>query len=212
MDIKLEINDLHFAYRDIKIIRGLNLLINKGEICGLIGPSGIGKSTLLRVIAGLQAPGQGTIKIDGEVVNSSDIFLPPEKRGVGLVFQDFGLFPHLTVEKNIAFGLHSCTKTERLNKTEKMLKLISMTGHRKNYPYQLSGGQQQRVALARSLAPEPQLLLLDEPFSNLDMDTRSRMRREIKEILDTTGTTCILSTHDKDDIEQICHRVVEMRG
>lgn len=207
---KLEIENLKFSYKNTNIINGLSLTVKSGDICGLIGPSGIGKTTLLRIICGLEIPTSGTIKINSTLVNCDNIYTPPEKRNVGLVFQDFGLFPHLTVEKNIAFGLHRYKKAQKKDIIDKMLSLVNLKAHKKDYPYQLSGGQQQRVALARSLAPSPSLLLLDEPFSNLDSALKSKIRTEIKEIIKKSQTTCILSTHDKEDIEKICDSVIKL--
>lgn len=215
MTTKLSIENLCFSFEKTRpsasakkqLITDFNLSLTTGEICGLVGASGSGKTTILRIIAGLMMPDSGVIKIDGQVVNDTSAYTPPEKRGIGFLFQDYGLFPHLTVEKNIAFGLHRHSKAEKKEIIEDMLSLINMTDYKKAYPYQLSGGQQQRVALARSLAPKPHVLLLDEPFSNLDSHIKTVIRNEMKEILKKTQMTVVLSTHDKDDIEQVCDRV-----
>lgn len=201
---KLKIENLYFSYNGKEIIKDFSLTLQKGDICGLLGANGSGKTTLLRIISGLEIPKSGTIIIDGNITNSKDIFMPPEKRNIGLVFQDYGLFPHLNVEKNIAFGLHPFKKEKKKEIIETMLELIRMKDLRKYYPYQLSGGQQQRVALARSLSPSPQLILLDEPFSNLDVILKSSIREDIKNIIETMGITCILSTHDEEDVKLIC--------
>ena len=201
---KLSIQNLSFFYNDKTVIKNFNLSLNKGDICGLMGSSGSGKTTLLRLIAGLETPDEGTISMENQVIYNDKIFVPPQKRGIGFVFQDYGLFPHLTVEKNITYGLHKKPKEERLYILQEMLELIGMCDYRKRYPYQLSGGQQQRVALARALAPGPGLLLLDEPFSNLDKETKHKIRHQVRGILKSTKTTCILSTHDIKDIEVVC--------
>lgn len=210
---KLHIENLCFSFDRTnqnskpQLIKDFNLTLQKGEICGLVGASGSGKTTILRLIAGLTKPNSGVIKIDDTVVNANDAYVSPEKRGIGFLFQDYGLFPHLTVEKNIAFGLHKHPKAEKKQLVEEMLTLINMNDYKKSYPFQLSGGQQQRVALARSLAPKPHVLLLDEPFSNLDSHIKTVIRNEMKDILKRTNMTVVLSTHDKDDIEQVCDRV-----
>lgn len=204
---KLEVKNLKFAYNETIILNNFALRLKKGEVCGLKGFSGAGKTTLLRIIAGLEVlRGHGHIYIDGKDITS----LPPEKRGIGFVFQDYGLFPHMTVEKNIAYGLFKYTKAEKKKIIEEMLTLINMTDKRKSYPYELSGGQQQRAALARSLAPKPQLLLLDEPFSNIDSELKNSIRKEIKRILTETEATCILSTHDDNDIKEVCSRMYSL--
>jgi len=217
---KLNVTNLSFAYKisqrsfwkksqiqKKEIVTNFNINLKHKEVYGLIGGSGSGKSTILRLIAGLERPDAGTILMDNQVISSQNIFVAAHKRNIGLVFQDYGLFPHLTVEKNIAYGLYKFDSDEKKHVIEEMLMLINMKNHRKLYPYQLSEGQSQRVALARSLAPKPQLLLLDEPFSNLDTQIKIKIRREIKEILTSMGISCILSTHDMEDIKHICHNV-----
>jgi len=208
---KLCVDNLSFFYeKGIRLIEQFSLTLQEGEICGLLGASGSGKTTILRLLAGLESPSGGTIKIDDTIIYSDMYNLPPEKRKIGLLFQDYGLFPHMSVEKNISFGLHKYSKQERLEIIEEMLQLIGMSELRKRYPYQLSGGQQQRVALARALAPKPEVLLLDEPFSNLDNDIKGKIRTQMKEILTHTNTTCILCTHDTSDVDYICNRAIKL--
>lgn len=203
---------ISFSYTTAKndTIRDFSLSLNKGEIIGILGQSGSGKSTLLRLIAGLETPSEGSIVIDGKTVVDEQTFVPPETRGVGMVFQDYCLFPHLSVADNIIFGLDRLPRGKRQGRLKEMLKLVQLEGYEKRYPYELSGGQQQRVALARALAPEPSILLLDEPFSNLDTELKSTIRAELKQILLKAGMTCILVTHDLEDAEAICSRTVFM--
>lgn len=203
-------NHISFGYGREMIIDDFSLTLEKGEIVGILGRSGSGKSTLLRIIAGLEVPSAGSIVIDGRTVVDSVRFVPPELRGVGMVFQDYALFPHLTAEKNILFGLHRLSKAERSRRLQEMLELVHLKGLEKRYPHELSGGQQQRVALARALAPKPSILLMDEPFSNLDADLKEKIRLELKRILRTANMTCIFVTHDKEDVKAICDRVVTM--
>jgi len=209
---KINVKDLCFCYDKNKhIISHFSLQLKEGEVCALMGPSGSGKTTILRALVGLETPNSGVIEVDNKTLFSDKVNLPPEKRNIGIVFQDYGLFPHLTVAGNINFGLHKLKKGDRASVVNKMLELIAMKEYKDYYPYQLSGGQQQRVALARALAPMPTVLLLDEPFSNLDMDIRTKLRLDIKEILKQTNTTCILSTHDEDDVRVICDRHVKIK-
>ena len=201
--MQLRINDLNFAYnkKEEKIIKDFNLEIQKGEIAALVGASGSGKITILRLIAGLEIPESGEIFITDQKVAADNIFLAPEKREVGMVFQDYALFPHLNVEKNIAFGIDNLSKNEKKSRVKELLQLVNLEGFEKRYPHQLSGGQQQRIALARTLAPGPELLLLDEPFSNLDAELKDKIRRELNEIIREVGITTILVSHDREDAE-----------
>ncbi|OUM98534.1 MAG: ABC transporter [Paenibacillaceae bacterium ZCTH02-B3] len=210
----VEIRDLTFAYdrRQPPVIEGFSLSVEKGEILGVLGPSGSGKSTLLRLIAGLEVPAAGAIDIAGKRVVDDVTFVPPEKRGVGMVFQDYALFPHLTVEQNVGFGLHRLPRRERRERVREALELVRMAGLEKRYPHELSGGQQQRAALARALAPNPDVLLMDEPFSNLDADLRVSIRDELAAILRQTGMTCLFVTHDRDDVEAVCDRYIVMEA
>ncbi|MEG3438934.1 ABC transporter ATP-binding protein [Pannus brasiliensis CCIBt3594] len=192
-------------------VDSVSFTLDEGEILGFLGPSGCGKTTLLRMIAGFEKPSSGSIELAGRVVADGKSFIPPEKRDTGMVFQDYALFPHLTIAENIAFGLKN--KRERLSKVEiqkrvgEILHLVGLDGLEKRYPHQLSGGQQQRVALARALAPKPSLILLDEPLSNLDVQVRQRLRHEIRQILKATGISAIFVTHDREEAMAICDRI-----
>lgn len=174
----------------------LNLSVRKGEILAVLGPSGCGKTTSLRLIAGFIRPDDGEIRIGGELVAGKSRFAPPEKRGVGMVFQEHALFPHLTARENVSFGLSKKTPAQQVNY---LLKLVGLDHLAERYPHELSGGERQRVALARALATKPVLILLDEPFSNLDADRRMRIREEVRAILKTTGSTAIFVTHDQEE-------------
>ena len=168
-----------------------------GAIGVLIGPSGCGKTTLLRAVAGLEPVGAGEIRISGAVVGSASTHVPAEKRRIGMVFQDYALFPHLDVGRNVAFGIDQLPRTERQHRVAEVLDLVGLPGTESRLPHELSGGQQQRVALARAMAPRPQLLLLDEPFSNLDVDLRERLAHEVRAILKAAGATALFVTHDQ---------------
>ncbi len=207
----LSVKNLHFRYspKEALILDDFSLGIKEGEIVGMAGKSGSGKSTLLRLIAGLEKPLSGEIMMDGKVLSGEDVFIKPEDRQIGLFFQDYGLFPHLTVRKNIEFGLHRFDKNTRKRQVDDMLALIQMPELADRYPYELSGGQQQRVALARALAPCPKMLLLDEPFSNLDAELKENIRQDIRLILSSTGITCLLVSHDRTDLEVVCGRIIE---
>ena len=178
-------------------VDGVSLGLRKGDIGVLIGPSGCGKTTLLRAVAGLEPVAAGEIKMSGTVIGSAQVNLAPEKRRIGMVFQDYALFPHLDVRHNVGFGIHHWPKPERRARVAEVLDLVGLTGSEKRYPHELSGGQQQRVALARAMAPKPQLLLLDEPFSNLDVDLRERLAHELRSILKAAGATALFVTHDQ---------------
>jgi iron(III) transport system ATP-binding protein len=188
-------------------VDSLSLAVREGEILTLLGPSGCGKTTTLRLLAGLTQPDAGTISVAGETVAGEGRFVPPEERGIGLVFQEFALFPHLTVSENVAFGIDDWTKSEREAQVDELLDLVSLSGYGDHSPDDLSGGQRQRVALARSLAPEPDVILLDEPFSNLDVALRKEMREEVRTILKTTGVTAVSVTHDQEEALSISDRV-----
>jgi iron(III) transport system ATP-binding protein len=163
----------------------------------LIGPSGCGKTTLLRAVAGLERASSGRIALQGETVSDGQHHMPAEQRRIGMVFQDYALFPHLDVGRNVAFGIHSLPRAERDQRVAEVLKLVGLDGLQNRCPHELSGGQQQRVALARALAPKPRLLLLDEPFSNLDVDLRERLAHEVRAILKAAGATALFVTHDQ---------------
>ena len=177
----------------------MSFSLEPGRIGCLLGPSGCGKTTVLRCIAGFEPVQGGEIALSDRVVSRPGLQVPPERRGIGMVFQDYALFPHLSVEKNVAFGLSRVAEDQRAQRTRAMLELVGLTPVADVYPHELSGGQQQRVALARALAPAPDLLLLDEPFSNLDIDLRERISVEVREILKAAGTTAILVTHDQHE-------------
>ncbi|MEK6243964.1 MAG: ABC transporter ATP-binding protein [Pseudomonadota bacterium] len=193
----LEIQDLHHAYKKQAVVRGLSFSLARGAIGCLLGPSGCGKTTVLRCIAGFETPRAGRILLDGVVVSSAQTSLPPEKRRVGMVFQEHALFPHLTAARNIAFGLSHSDLSEK--RVQELASLTGITDLLQKYPHELSGGQQQRVALARALAPRPELLLLDEPFSNLDTDLRERLAHELRDIIKASGATAVLVTHDQHE-------------
>lgn len=192
-------------------VKDFNLEVEQGEIIALLGESGCGKTTILRMISGFEMPNRGEIFLHNKVVCSDKVFVEPEQRGVGIVFQDYALFPHKTVEENINFGLYKFDKKLVRQKTEKIMKLSGLTGLEKRYPHQLSGGQKQRVALARALAPEPRIILFDEPFSNLDSMRKNQMRDEIRNIIHKTGSTGIFVTHDTKDVLAIADRVAVLR-
>jgi iron(III) transport system ATP-binding protein len=200
-----------FHRRQPPAVSGLSLGLGPGEIVALLGPSGCGKTTTLRLIAGFEAPDEGRITIGGRVVAEASpaggLAVPPEERGVGMVFQDYALFPHLTVEQNVAFGLHRLPRTAQRERAAEVLRLVDLELLGRRYPHELSGGQQQRVALARALAPAPAVMLLDEPFSNLDADLRSQMREEVERVLRSTATAAIFVTHDQEEAFTIADRV-----
>ncbi|NJN80645.1 MAG: ABC transporter ATP-binding protein [Anaerolineales bacterium] len=173
--------------------------LKNGEILALVGPSGCGKTTTLRLIAGLERPDSGSILLNGELVANNSIFIPPEKRGIGMVFQDHALFPHLTVYDNVAFGLRGKKQTEIRSIVGEMLHMVGLLSYSKRYPHELSGGERQRVALARALAPQPVLVLMDEPFSSLDADLRTEVREHVRSILKTIQATVVFVTHDQDE-------------
>lgn len=199
----LHLNNIFLRYGSHTVLQNIELALQEGEIGCLLGSSGCGKTTLLRCIAGFEKPDQGQIQIRNSVVNSRSTFIPPEKRHIGMVFQDFALFPHLNVKKNIAFGLNSgsikLNKEEQNKRVSELLEMINLKDIGHKFPHQLSGGQQQRVALARALAPKPDLLLLDEPFSSLDVELREQLATEVAKIIKHEGITAILVTHDQHE-------------
>jgi iron(III) transport system ATP-binding protein len=195
----LELRNISHAYADDAVVKDLSFSLTEGKIGCLLGPSGCGKTTVLRCIAGFERVTQGEIFLNGTLVSSRGVHRPPERRRVGTVFQDYALFPHLTVADNIVFGLHTLCADERRVRLVELLNTVGLVGLGNKFPHELSGGQQQRVALARALAPQPQLLLLDEPFSNLDVDLRERLSLEVRDILKTRGITAILVTHDQHE-------------
>lgn len=180
-------------------VKAVSFSLQKGNIGCLLGASGCGKTTVLRAIAGFEPLQAGTIALSGRIISSAQATTPPEQRHVGMMFQDYALFPHLSIQENIGFGLRHMDKDHRHDRVTAMLKLVGLGAMGARFPHELSGGQQQRVALARALAPEPELLLLDEPFSNLDVDTRERLAFELRDILKDTGHTALLVTHNHDE-------------
>ncbi|MBT9157986.1 MAG: Spermidine/putrescine import ATP-binding protein PotA [Firmicutes bacterium] len=222
MHCLLPIRDLHPGYVTlsgiqkkfgaIDAVHNVDLNIARGEFFSLLGPSGCGKTTTLRLLAGLEDLDGGEIKIDGQTVALAGKNVPPEKRGVGIVFQDYALFPHLSVFANVAFGLYGMGKADIKLRVEQMLDLVGLQSSAQKYPHELSGGQRQRVALARTLAPCPSVVLLDEPFSNLDAELRDALRQETKEILRASGSTVILVTHDQEEALSLSDRVGVMNA
>lgn len=196
----LQLDSIHCFYEPTTpVVRALSLSLFSGEIACLLGSSGCGKTTALRAIAGFQPVVQGSIRIGDRIVCDSQTHYPPEKRQVGMVFQDYALFPHLSVFDNIAFGLTHLTKVERNQTCQELLELVKLVDLQHRFPHELSGGQQQRVALARALAPRPQLLLLDEPFSSLDTELRRSLAAEVRDILKARHTSAIMVTHDQEE-------------
>jgi iron(III) transport system ATP-binding protein len=191
-------------------LRDFSLSVGSGEIVSLLGPSGSGKTTALRIAAGLETPQSGTVHIGGTLVHGAGTNIPPESRHIGLLFQDLALFPHMTVAENVAFGISTGGRTQRA-KAEELLERVGLGGQGHVYPHQLSGGQQQRVALARALAPSPRVLLLDEPFSSLDVVLRQQMRREVVGLLKQLGTAVLFVTHDPEEALYVADRVAVMR-
>jgi iron(III) transport system ATP-binding protein len=194
-----------------EIVHGLSFSLARGEIGCLLGPSGCGKTTVLRAIAGFESLIDGVISVGGRRLSDKGHTAAPETRHVGVVFQDYALFPHLSVAENIGFGLRKVSAAERRARTDQLLSLVGLASQGKKYPHELSGGQQQRVALARALAPQPDLLLLDEPFSNLDIDLRERLALEVREILKELGTTAVLVTHDQHEAFAIADQIGVMQ-
>ncbi len=192
-------------------VADLSLDIYPGELLALLGPSGCGKSTTLRLIAGLEHPESGEIWLNGTLVASATRATPPEGRRLGMVFQDYALFPHLTVHENVLFALHSLPARERSARADEALALVGLREFASRYPHQLSGGQQQRVALARALAPRPAVVLLDEPFSNLDAALRTQMREDLRDILTRAGATAVFVTHDQSEALALGDRIALLR-
>ncbi len=191
----------------VPVLRDVDLQVESGAVVCLLGPSGCGKTTLLRLIAGFEEPTAGELYIIKRLVSRPGMMVPPEKRHIGMVFQDYALFPHMTIAQNIQFGLFRWPTAWRRTRLAEMLSLVGLDGMEKRYPHELSGGQQQRVALARALAPKPQLLLLDEPFSNLDVNLRQQLRDEMRAILSQADITTVLVTHDQEEALSLADRL-----
>ncbi|MCC6196131.1 MAG: ABC transporter ATP-binding protein [Burkholderiales bacterium] len=211
MPASVRVAALEQAYGAHRVVRGLDFTLAPGCIGCLLGPSGCGKTTVLRCIAGFEPVRGGEIALSDRVVSSVDLLVPPERRGIGMVFQDYALFPHLSVADNVAFGLSRLPPAQAARRTAEMLELVGLGSAASVFPHELSGGQQQRVALARALAPAPGLLLLDEPFSNLDIDLRERISLEVREILKAAGITAILVTHDQYEAFAIADEIGIMK-
>ncbi len=207
----LVINNLSHTYDKNKnpklILNSVNLGIQKGELLGLLGPSGCGKTTLLRLIAGFEKPQEGEITLNDNLISSPDFVLPPEKRNIGMVFQDYALFPHLSVYENTKFGLKDKNQGDRI---DYLLKVLGIDFLKERYPHELSGGQKQRLAIARALAPGTSFLLLDEPFCSLDLNVRLRLRSELPNILRSLGASGLMVTHDPEEAMAICDKVAVM--
>ena len=219
MSCALSIKNLTCQYDDQTVLESLSLEVEQGQIVCLLGASGCGKTTLLKAIAGLLPLSSGQMSLNCLTIDDGENWLPPEQRNIGMIFQDYALFPHLTVAENIAFGLKNETAQQKLIKVEEMLGLVHLKGYGDRYPHQLSGGQQQRVAIARSLAYKPDLLLLDEPFSNIDTQVRHELIREIRKIFKEQGVTAIFVTHSReeafafaDKMAVMNHGVIEQYG
>jgi iron(III) transport system ATP-binding protein len=213
-EIRFDAVSLHYAGRGTAAVDDLSLTIADGSFVALVGPSGCGKTTTLRLLAGFLTPDSGTISVDGQVLSSASVVVPPERRGMGMVFQQYAVWPHMTVFDNVAFGLSGrrLKRAEIRKRVDDMLDLVGLVEHSSVYPSQLSGGQQQRVALARSLVVEPRVLLLDEPLSNLDSRLRERMRWELKSLQRRTGITFVYVTHDQTEAMAIADRVAVMHA
>ncbi len=203
----LKVAQLAVHYPGKAVVHDLNFALAEGEIGCLLGPSGCGKTTALRTIAGFERPAGGMVQIGGDEVAGPSKFIQPEKRKVGMVFQDFALFPHLSVAANVAFGLRGLSRSEQKQRVAELLDLVGLADRAACYPHQLSGGQQQRIALARALAPRPRLLLLDEPFSSLDSDLRAQLAAEVRAILTREGITALLVTHDQHEAFAMADRI-----
>jgi iron(III) transport system ATP-binding protein len=203
----LSLENVAQSYARKPVLHNIGFHLDPGEIGCLLGPSGCGKTTALRLIAGFEALQGGEIRIAGTVVSRPGRSLPPEQRRVGLVFQDYALFPHLSVAANVAFGLDALARDEREHRVHEMLRLVGLSREARSHPHQLSGGQQQRIALARALAPKPRLLLLDEPFSNLDVELREKLSLEVRDILRQEGITALLVTHDQHEAFAMADRI-----
>jgi iron(III) transport system ATP-binding protein len=195
-------------FGDVRAVHETSLCVERGEVLALLGPSGCGKTTLLRLVAGFERPDAGAVEVGGRLVASRDAWIPPEQRRVGMVFQDYALFPHLTVADNVGFGL---PRRERAARVPGLLETVGLAGLGGRYPFELSGGQQQRVALARALAPAPELILLDEPWSNVDASFRESLRAEVTEIVRPLGVTVVLVTHDREEAFSLADRIALMR-
>ena len=207
----LELEAIGKSFGTCRAVDGLSVQLPQGGIACLLGPSGCGKTTVLRCVAGFEAVDQGEIRIQQRILSQPGKSVPPQQRRIGMVFQDYALFPHLTVSDNVAFGLHALPVGLRGQRAAEMLEAVGLNEQRRRYPHELSGGQQQRVALARALAPQPELLLLDEPFSSLDVELRQRLSVEVRDLLKRLNTTALLVTHDQEEAFAVADLVGVMR-
>ncbi|WP_415893600.1 ABC transporter ATP-binding protein [Neptuniibacter sp. PT8_73] len=207
----LLIDDVTLAYGDVEVVHNVSLGLEKGEIGCLLGPSGCGKSTLLRSIAGFEPVKSGEISMLGQQLSTSQFSMPTEQRNIGMVFQDIALFPHLSIADNIAFGIKNWSKADKNSRISELLELVGLPGVEERYPHSLSGGQQQRIALARAMAPKPDLLLLDEPFSGLDANLRETLVPEIRDILKQEEMSAILVTHDQMEAFAMADKIAVMQ-
>ncbi len=207
MNHLLDIDQIHCGYGDSTVVDAFSLHLRPGMTACLLGPSGCGKTTVLRAVAGFEPLQAGEIRLNGRTVSTAQLCLPPERRGVGMVFQDYALFPHLNLADNVSFGLHRRTRRERRQAAAQWLDTVGLAGYERRYPHELSGGEQQRVALARAMAPQPSLLLLDEPFSNLDVDLRERLALDVRDILRDQHTAALFVTHDQHEAFLLGERV-----
>ena len=203
----LQVKSISAGYNGKSVVEDMSFHVNRGEIVSLLGPSGCGKTTALRAIAGFEPINAGEILISQALASAPGMTVPPEKRSIGMVFQDYALFPHLKISQNIAFGLKKMPAVDRAVQVKHLLDATGLDGMEERYPHELSGGQQQRVALARALAPRPTLLLMDEPFSNLDIDLRERLSVEVRDLLKSEGITGILVTHDQHEAFAVSDKV-----
>jgi len=208
--VALQLHRVTRRYGKTVAVNNISLEVAQGEILVIVGPSGCGKTTLLRLVAGLDVQDEGSIRIQNRVVSGDGVFVPPEKRRVGLVFQDHALFPHMTIARNVAFGLHRLHKAEIKQRVYEMLDMVQLAHMANRYPHELSGGERQRVALARALAPKPDILLLDEPFSSLDAGLRMAMREHIQRLLKGINVTTFFVTHDQEEALLLGDRVAVM--
>ncbi len=207
----LTLDKIHCCYGGVDAVHRLSFRVHQGQIVCLLGPSGCGKTTTLRAIAGFEPVCNGEVRLGGEVISAAGYTLPPERRRMGMVFQDYALFPHLTIYDNVTFGLRGLSRRERRARADELLELVDLRGYGSRYPHELSGGQQQRVSLIRAVAPRPAMVLLDEPFSNLDVDLRERLSREFHDIFRDQGVTAVLVTHDQHEAFAMADEIGLMR-
>ena len=208
----IEVKDVDIRFGDVQVLSNISIDIKPGQVLSLLGPSGSGKTTLLRIRAGLEISDTGSVSIDGKMMSGNGTFIGPEKRGIGLVFQDYALFPHLNVLDNVKFGLSHLPGKEAVEQARRTLSRVGLQHYEQSYPHQLSGGEQQRVALSRALAPRPGILLMDEPFSGLDSRLRDTIREQTIELLRDTRSTVIIVTHDPEEALRVSDRIALMKN